>query len=165
MKVNNIIRIEGDFSIRSQIDMRDVSQIFTNTLDTTYQWNRLIVEKLLQDRIQDISIHICPWRNEDWKQYLALAGQVKRIVVWLSDQMPLIDGVNENTQIVQYTPIDYSERFVVVKATGVARALVSWNEKSYKNEEGSFQGVFISSPAIANKIATTLENKLERDQF
>jgi hypothetical protein len=164
MMVKNVIHLQGEFSIRSQIDIRDASQILTYTLETTRQWNKLILEKLAKSDASDISIHICPWDGDDWKQYLNLGEQVSRLVLWLSDQMQPISDTNHNLQIVQYKPKDYSERFVVVTANGIARALVSWEKKLQAKEETSFESVFVSSPDIARRIAATLDRKLMQDQ-
>ena len=160
MMIQNARYIEDRFSIRSGINVKDVSQILTYTLEMTLQWNKVLMEKIIRNEGTDIAIHICPWNEDDLEQYLKLDKQLSRIVLWVNDQMPPIQNTNQNVQIVHYKPVDYSERFVVATATGLARAIVSWNQPN-KVEGQSFLGVFISNPSIANRIASRLDQKLE----
>lgn len=163
MMMKDVISLTGDFTIRSQVNLGDVSQILTYSRKTTRQWNGLIRNKLLKSQADDITIHICPWEDQDWQQYLALGDRISRLVIWLSDHMELGVSSNENVQIVRYNAVNHSERFVVVSGTGIARALVSWGQPS-KTEDDSFLGVFISSPQAATMIACRLDQKIEGDQ-
>ncbi len=165
MMLENSIRLNGNFSIREQINMKDVSQIFTHNLVTVRKWNRLILEKFINSGEDDISVHICPWYDSDWEYYFQLVNPASNMVIWRSEQMPPIKGLTSHINVVKYQASDPSERFVVITSANKARALISWEQATSTQQDTTFMGVLISSPVVSRTIATTLDNKIRKDQF
>jgi hypothetical protein len=158
----SIIHLKEQFTIQPFVNLFATSQIFATHLHTIQKWNKYIARKLLEHDYANLVVHISPWSDDDWQQYLTPGNNVSKMVIWLSDAMPDVQPTHDKIQIVRYSASIEMERFVVVTANGFARALVSWQGLSDDDEADMPVGVFMTDPKTIKCVAQALDQKLSQ---